>query len=93
MLNDWFEIRELWFGTTVVHQLNQGTHRKLGCHKFPGPFLGTFLGKQKGTLHVFDALQSGESFNSKQTYLNTFHKKQFLSGKSLQKKQTSCVSF
>ena len=36
-------------GTTVVIKLNQGTHPPLGGFKRRGPFLGTFLGKQKGT--------------------------------------------
>jgi hypothetical protein len=36
-------------GTTVAPSLNQGTHPKHGGIMFRGPFLGTFLGKQKGT--------------------------------------------
>ncbi len=36
-------------GTTVVHPSNQGTSPQLGGIKLRGPFLGTFLGKQKGT--------------------------------------------
>ena len=42
-------IRELLYGTTVAQQLKQGTHPGLGCNQSRGPFLGTFLGKQKGT--------------------------------------------
>jgi hypothetical protein len=36
-------------GTTVVQKLNQGSPRTLGGIKRPEPFLGTFLGEQKGT--------------------------------------------
>jgi hypothetical protein len=36
-------------GTTVVQKLNQGSPRTLGGIKRPAPFLGTFLGEQKGT--------------------------------------------
>ena len=49
MFNNLNDIREQIHGTTVVQKLNQGTHPKLGGYKFRGPFLGTFLGKQKGT--------------------------------------------
>jgi len=34
---------------TVVRKLDQGSFPKSGCNRFRGPFLGTFLGKQKGT--------------------------------------------
>jgi hypothetical protein len=36
-------------GTTVAQKLNQGSPRPLGGIKRPAPFLGTFLGEQKGT--------------------------------------------
>jgi hypothetical protein len=36
-------------GTTVAQMLNQGSIPPLGGFKRRGPFLGTFLGKQKGT--------------------------------------------
>ena len=36
-------------GTTVVQKLNQGSPRPRGGIKRPAPFLGTFLGEQKGT--------------------------------------------
>jgi len=36
-------------GTTVVQKLNQGSTPPLGGIKRRVPFLGTFLGKQKGT--------------------------------------------
>ena len=36
-------------GTTVAQKLNQGSPRPLGGIKRPVPFLGTFLGEQKGT--------------------------------------------
>jgi len=36
-------------GTTVALGLNQGSLRPLGGIKRPAPFLGTFLGEQKGT--------------------------------------------
>jgi hypothetical protein len=39
-------------GTTVVLKLNQGSNPPLGGFKRRGPFLGTFLGKQKGTKHL-----------------------------------------
>jgi len=43
------------FGTTVAQKLNQGTLPGLGCNQSRGPFLGTFLGKQKGTDNFFDS--------------------------------------
>ena len=49
LFNNLNDIRDQIFGTTVVQKFNQGTHRKHGGYMFPGPFLGTFLGKQKGT--------------------------------------------
>ncbi len=45
------EIRAQLPGTTVVQKLNQGSIPTLGGFKRRGPFLGTFLGKQKGTKH------------------------------------------
>jgi len=39
-------------GTTVALKPNQGSLRPLGGIKRPVPFLGTFLGKQKGTKHT-----------------------------------------
>jgi len=42
-------IRAKMHGTTAVLKLNQGTIPQLGGIKLRGPFLGTFLGKQKGT--------------------------------------------
>jgi hypothetical protein len=36
-------------GFTVVQKLNQGSPRPLGSIKWPVPFFGTFLGKQKST--------------------------------------------
>ena len=36
-------------GTTVAQKLNQGSPRPLGGIKRSAPFLGTFLGEQKGT--------------------------------------------
>jgi len=43
------EIRVQMPGSTVVQMFNQGTNPPLGGIKRRGPFLGTFLGKQKGT--------------------------------------------
>ena len=45
----WNDIRALLLGTTVVLQLNQGTLPRSGCNRSRVPFLGTFLGTQKGT--------------------------------------------
>jgi hypothetical protein len=45
-------IRDQMPGTTVVQKFNQGLSRLYECRegiKRRGPFLGTFLGKQKGT--------------------------------------------
>ncbi len=45
-------IRAKMPGTTVVQKLNQGFSRLYDVErgiKLRGPFLGTFLGKQKGT--------------------------------------------
>ena len=49
VLLQWNEIREQMFGTTVALQLNQGTHPGSGGNRSREPFLGTFLGEQKGT--------------------------------------------
>ena len=53
-LNTTDEIKEQMFGTTVVQKLNQGTLPGLGCNQSRVPFLGTFLGMQKGIDTLFD---------------------------------------
>ena len=53
-LQQWIEIREQLFGTTVAQKLNQGTLPGLRGNQSRGPFLGTFLGKQKGTDNFID---------------------------------------
>ena len=51
-------IKELMSGTTVAQLLNQGTLPGLGCNQSRVPFLGTFLGKQKGTDNFIDNVTS-----------------------------------
>lgn len=62
-------IRAKWPGTTVVQMLNQGSPRTLGGIKRPAPFLGTFLGEQKGTKTKLEFINTLKFTNCSSTKL------------------------